>query len=118
MRQWVIILINEASHVLEDGITLRLRCQKQFEDPPRLVNEAEVREVAGLAFLVGWSEDGHESRLSVKAHAPAVALAIVRDIRWPRLRVELPEAFQELPKERVVVVDCAALARIWCEDNE
>ena len=76
-----------------------MRCQKKLEDPPRLVDEAEVRK---MALLVCRCENGHQGWRDVEV----VAFAFVRDVGRAGLGAELSETFEKLPGERVVVVNC------------
>lgn len=91
MRERIIVLINQASHVLERGRTLFVRCQKKLKHPARLPNEAEVGEVASLALLVGGCQNGHECGFAIEAHAPAVGCGVLGDVAWPRLWVDLSQ---------------------------
>lgn len=72
MRKRVIILINQASHVLERGRTLLIRGQQELKDPARLPHETEVGKITGPTLLVCRRKDSYECRFAVEAHVPAV----------------------------------------------
>ncbi len=118
MGKRIIVLINQASYMLEGRLALGWRRQQKLKDPPGLIDKAKVRKITGLAFFVGRREDSQEGWLPVEAHAPAIAFTFVGNVRGPGLRVELPEAFQELPEERMVIFNGALLVRVGGKNDE
>ena len=103
MRQGVIVLVDEAADVLERRRALLVRGEEQLKDPAGLPDEAEVGQVARLAFLVGGGQDRHEGRFAVEAHAPPVRGRLLGDVGRPGFRVQLPERLAEAPEQSVVV---------------
>ena len=118
MWQRVVIFIDQASHVLERGRALLVRGQEKLKHPAGLPHEAEIRQIAGLTLLVSRCQHGHEGRLSVETHAPAVRRGVLGDVARPRLRVDLPEGLAKAPEQPVVLLQRALPLRVGREHDE
>ena len=118
MWERVIILIDQASHMLERRRALFVRGQEELKNPAWLPHEAKIGQISSLTLFVSRCQNSHKSRLSIKTHAPAVRRGVLGNMARPRLRVGLLEGLAKAPEQPVVVLKGALLLRIGREHDE